>query len=539
MKKLRNIKIWIRLVMGISFLLMAAWAGIVWLVAVQQQEMGIAQAREFASSVNQMTIAAMTGMMITGNIDERAVYLDQIQKTSNITELHLVRGEAINKQFGPGKAGDVKPDAVEQEVLKSGKAYYAVLQSAQGENLHAVISTFSSKSYLGKDCTSCHEGAEGAVLGAVSMNISLDNINQAVRLATMKIMGSAVGLLVLIIGFIFYFVKRSVSDPLEHLCHSLAEIADGEGDLTRRLSAEHQDEIGKTSSIFNSFIHRIHSVVTDVKKGAEEVMATSQQLAASSQELTVSSDHQSEATVAMAAAIEQITVSIANVADSASSAHSLAVEAGQLSGEGALAVRSAVVEMGMISTSVGNSTKLIGDLDQKSSEISSIVNVIKEIAEQTNLLALNAAIEAARAGDQGRGFAVVADEVRKLAERTTVSTQEIGKMIAAIQQSTQSSVQGMDLSNAQVQEGMSLAESSGRSMSHIEASTDKVREAVNEISSALREQSATANQLAQEVEKISQKTEKNGFLAKQSSVAAKHLENQAQTLKQAVDRFKV
>jgi len=539
MNSLRSLKIWIRLVVGISALLIVAWAGIVWLVAVQQQEMGIKQAHDFASSVNQMTIAAMTGMMITGNIDDRAVYLEQIQKTANITELHLVRGEGTNKQFGPGKAGDAKPDAVEQEVLGNGKPHYSVQQTAQGEVLRAVIPTLNYKNYLGKDCTSCHSVAENAVLGAVSMNISLASINQAARESTLKVMGVAIGMLVLLIAFIFWFVNRSVSVPLDHLSQNLAQIAEGEGDLTRRLKVEHQDEIGKTSIIFNTFMDKIQSVVTDVKKSAEQVMATAHQLTAAAQELTGSSDQQSEATVAMAAAIEEITVSIATVADNAGNAQNMAIEAGHLSSEGAETVRSAVGEMGKISESVGHSTQMIRELDAKSTQISNIVNVIKEIADQTNLLALNAAIEAARAGEQGRGFAVVADEVRKLAERTTVSTQEIGKMIAAIQASTQSSVQGMDLSSAQVQEGMRMVERSGDSMTHIEGSTDKVREAVNEISSALREQSSAANQLAQEVEKIAQKSEKNGFLAKQSSGAAKHLEEQALTLKQAVDRFKV
>ena len=279
--------------------------------------------------------------------------------------------------------------------------------------------------------------------------------------------------------------------------------------------------------------------MSDVKRGAEQVMTTAHQMAASSQELTGSSDQQTQATVAMAAAIEEITVSIATVADSANNAHDMALEAGKLSGEGASTVRGAVGEMGKISASVGHSTQMIRELDKKSTEISNIVNVIKEIADQTNLLALNAAIEAARAGEQGRGFAVVADEVRKLAERTTVSTQEIAKMIDAIQSSTQSSVQGMDLSSSQVHEGMLMAQRSGDSMVHIEASTDKVREAVDGISSALREQSLAANQLAQEVEKIAQKSEMNGALAKQSSAAAQHLEEQAQALKLTVNRFKV
>lgn len=283
----------------------------------------------------------------------------------------------------------------------------------------------------------------------------------------------------------------------------------------------------------------LRKMIARMKKTAEELSVSSARMAASSRELTSSSDQQNEATMSMASAIEEITVSIASVADSASNAQNMAIEAGRLSGEGAGTVRNAVGEMGKISESVGHSTQMIRELDGRSAEISNIVNVIKEIADQTNLLALNAAIEAARAGEQGRGFAVVADEVRKLAERTTVSTQEIAKMIGLIQQGTQSSVRDMDLSNAQVLEGMRLAERSGDSMTYIEASTHKVRSAVDEISSALREQTTAATELAKEVERIAQKSEKNSFLAQQSSDAAKSLEEQALWLSQAVERFKI
>ena len=539
LSKLRDLKIWKRLVIGISLLLIAAWAGIVWLVVEQQKEMGLQQARDFSASVNQMTIAAMTALMIMNKMDRRAVYLDQVQKTANVGALHLVRGEAIDKEYGPGKNVDIKPDATEQAVLASGKPYYAVQETANGEILRAVIPTFNSADYLGKDCTSCHEAPENAVLGAVSMDISLKGINQGVRHASEKVVGFAVVMLLLVIGFVFFFTNRSISVPLGRLRDNLAQIAEGEGDLTSRLKVERRDEVGETSEIFNAFMEKIQAVVADVKASAEQVMSTAQQMASSAQELTNSSDQQTEATVAMAAAIEQITVSIAAVADSANNAERMAIEAGEQSGEGAGLVRNAVETIGKISSSMGQSTQVIGELDRKSTEITTIVNVIKDIADQTNLLALNAAIEAARAGEEGRGFAVVADEVRKLAERTTASTQEIAKMIEAIQHNTQDSVAGMSLSNTQVQEGVAMATRSGESMSRIEASTGKVREAVNDISSALREQSAASTQLAQEVEKVAQKTEKNGFLAKQSSRAAQDLQHQATVLKQGVDRFKV
>jgi len=536
---MKTMKIWVRLVVGISAVLLFAWAGLIWLVATQQQAMGIRQARDFADSVHHMTLAALTGMMITGQIAQRAVYLDQVKQEQDIRGLKIIRSEGIIKQYGPGTAEESSPNAMERQVLKSGQPYFEVMNDEQGDSLRAIFPALNQKNYLGKDCTLCHSDPEGTVLGAVSMKISLTGIESEIRNSILKIAALASGILVLLIAFIYLFVNRAVSAPLTKLSDSLSQIAAGEGDLTRRLEVGRHDEIGKTSVIFNAFMDKLQSVVRDVKNSAEKVMVTARQLASSSQDLTASVESQSQASSAMAAAIEEITVSIANVADNAGHAHEIAVAAGSQSREGASAVHDAVGEMNKISVSVGHSQQMIRELDEKSNQISTIVNVIKEIADQTNLLALNAAIEAARAGEQGRGFAVVADEVRKLAERTTQSTQEIGKTIQAIQESTRSSVEGMELSSAQVQEGVQLAARSGDSMARIEASTDKVQEAINEISSALREQSSAANQLAREVERVAQVTESNSLSAKHSSQAAGSLEAMALDLKASVDRFRV
>jgi len=538
MNLLNNSKIWVRLVLGIAVMMIVSWSAIIWWVTAQQQEMGVKQAKDFSVSVNQMTIAALTALMIIDKMDKRDIYLEQIQKSENITELHTVKGAEIDKEYKRAP-GDRTPDAIEQQVLSSGKPYFQVLKSAQGDILRAVLPSTNDKNYLGKDCTKCHGAPDGAVLGVVSMNISLDKINSSIRESSLKFVAAALGVAIFLIGFIYVFVKRAVSLPLEKLAQSLKEIAEGEGDLTRRLKVERNDEIGNTSRIFNTFMEKLQGVVRDVKRSAEDVMTTSQQLSSAAEELTRSSSQQSDATASMAASLEEVTVSIQQVADNSDRAQTMATEAGALSGEGHKAVNEAIDEMQKISKSVNASSAAINTLEEKSQQISTVASVIKDIADQTNLLALNAAIEAARAGEQGRGFAVVADEVRKLAERTATATHEITNTIEEIRQSTQSSVAGMEFSVGQVEKGVQMASHSGVAMANIEASTNNVKASVNEISSALREQSTAATQLAQDVEMIAQKAERNGSLAHESAQSAKHLAELAATLKHSVDRFVV
>ncbi|MBV5337239.1 MAG: hypothetical protein J0653_04540, partial [Deltaproteobacteria bacterium] len=196
-------------------------------------------------------------------------------------------------------------------------------------------------------------------------------------------------------------------------------------------------------------------------------------------------------------------------------------------------------EINNIAESVNSSNEIIHALGEQSTQISGIVNVIKEIADQTNLLALNAAIEAARAGEQGRGFAVVADEVRKLAERTTLSTKEIASMITTVQQDTQSAVSSMGEGREQVESGVQMAAKTGESMSLVQDATHQVINIVEDISTALREQSTASLQIAQNVEKIAQMTEENSAATNEVSRSANQLEQLAVDLKASVGHFRV
>jgi len=311
------------------------------------------------------------------------------------------------------------------------------------------------------------------------------------------------------------------------------------GDLTQRLPADGDDEIAAIAQAVNSFVEEAHAIIRQVREGSERVSAAAAHLFNAAERIAASSREQSEAASSMAATVEQVTVSIDQVAEHAQEAHAISMDSGSLSARGSDVVHAAVDEMNRISESVLESSAVILDLEQRSREISTIVKAIKEIAEQTNLLALNAAIEAARAGEQGRGFAVVADEVRKLAERTTQSTQEIAGMIDQIQKGTRTAVTSMEAGARRVASGVMLADQAGESITRVKASAERVVEVGNSISAALREQSVASNDIARKVERIAQMSEENTAAVQNTATTARELSQLSAFLETAVKRFSI
>ncbi len=349
------------------------------------------------------------------------------------------------------------------------------------------------------------------------------------------VMGGAVLASIFMTLVIREIMRRLGGEPLEM---QVAARRIAEGDLTLELMVKPGDENSLNGSI-KQMQTNLRNTIANSRQAAERVSAAARTLAASSQQVMQDSNQQSDATTSMAASVEQMNVSISHVADNAVSAHDLAKDTGNLSTEGKGLVTNTISEINKISQSVTTANQNILSLDEESKEISNIINVINGIAEQTNLLALNAAIEAARAGEQGRGFAVVADEVRKLAERTSLSTKEITKMIGAMQSATQGAVDGMQSGRNQVDEGVKMAARTGESMERILAGSQRVLTAVDEISNALREQSGASDQIARSVEMIAQMSETNGAAVSQMYQSANQLEKFAEELKASVDRFNV
>lgn len=283
----------------------------------------------------------------------------------------------------------------------------------------------------------------------------------------------------------------------------------------------------------------LSAIIGEVNRAVDNLARSALQLSDAASRVASNTEHQHSDTQSMAAAMEQISVGIDQITDNAKEAERNTRAFGELSSQGMGVISSASQEMQKIAGSVENSTNYLKALGGESERISAIVNVIKEIADQTNLLALNAAIEAARAGEQGRGFAVVADEVRKLAERTTQSTQEIGKMIGGIHQGTQTAITSMGDANKRMADGVNMVGQVKHLIEQGHASTDKVVSEVRSITDALAEQSSAHNQVVNSVSVIAHKTEQNSGEIHAIANEANALKALSATLKTSVNQFKV
>jgi len=503
MAKIADLKIWVRLTAAIWVMLVLAWTSLIFWESYVNRTTAIEQAKGFSLSMHEATLAGLTGMMITGTVGQRDVFLDQIKQLSVIRDLQVVRGEAVTKMFGPGTAKDAHAtDPVEDRVLATGEEFSQVQSDSMGEFLRVVRPAKAQKNYLGKDCLMCHQVPEGTVLGIVSMKISLDQVNAAVSAQRVKSLLAAVLLSIPLLAFIYLFVRNVVTTPLEHMVSGLRNIAKGEGDLTQRLEVRGGDEVGQAASAFNDMMAKIAALVRQVGESARQVSSAAHELVANSRQVADSSHRQNDTSANAAASVEQMVSAIASIAQSTEAVHDQSRDSLRRSEEGNVSLSRLIGEVSVVETTVREIAESVQQFVDSTVAITNMTREVKDIADQTNLLALNAAIEAARAGEQGRGFAVVADEVRKLAEKSAGSASEIDAITRALTQRS-------DAVQRSIQNGLEHLASSQDSMEAVamvlgeaSGSVTRVGEGLDAIANATEEQRRVSGQVAANIESI-------------------------------------
>ncbi|MGA4532137.1 methyl-accepting chemotaxis protein [Ectopseudomonas chengduensis] len=372
----------------------------------------------------------------------------------------------------------------------------------------------------------------------IGSGIYVDDVQVEFRAQAVKAI--SIGLLIaLLLTGLVVLITRSIVQPLQAAVDAMASISSGEGDLTRNLDTHGRDELTALATYFNAFTAKLRHVIRQMLDSAGSLDQAARSLGDISSEAQRHSQQQAQQMELVATAINEVTYGVQDVAKNAEHASSEMHTAEDQASQGQQNIEASLRQIDQLSGTIDKAVEVIQSLASESTQIGSVLEVIRSIAEQTNLLALNAAIEAARAGEQGRGFAVVADEVRLLAQRTQQSTAEIQGMIERLQGNSEAAVKVINESSRASQLTVEQASQAGESLAQIAQSLRNLTGLNASIASATLQQSHVVEDINQNVTQTAALAHNTAEAAEQSSAASQHLKQLADQLNRLLGQFRV
>lgn len=327
-------------------------------------------------------------------------------------------------------------------------------------------------------------------------------------------------------------ISRSIARPVGKMTDALKQIADGDFAIDK-LTIRNQDEIGEMATAFNGMTADLRTIITNTRESAnhlaiqaeglsassEESLAASEMVAEIAEKNLIASDAQVDIVKNSNIIMNEMITGIDQITDDNNAMHESSEEVTRLVSEGSALIRDFTNQMNTISTTIGHSSEIIGEMANYSEEIRSVTSLITDIADQTNLLALNAAIEAARAGEHGSGFAVVAEEVRNLAEQSKQSAEEIGRMIDTMIENVSQAVSSSKDGNQRIEEGLAVTEKTGEVFNMIEIATNDAGEKGETVSQAIKRIRAITSEVESATRQIEELAIESSAEAQSTSAA--------------------
>jgi methyl-accepting chemotaxis protein len=358
----------------------------------------------------------------------------------------------------------------------------------------------------------------------------------------------------LVIGLVMgFFISQGITRPINAAVAGLKDIAQGEGDLTKRLEASSRDEVGELARWFNVFIEKLQGIIKDIAGGVETLSSSSTELSAISEQMTQGITTVSDNSNTVSAAAEEMTTNMTNVAaameESATNTNMVATAVDEMSatiGEIAQNAEKARSISGEASQKATTASTNMDQLGEAANAIGKVIETITDISEQVNLLALNATIEAARAGEAGKGFAVVANEIKELAKQTAAATQDIKEKIEGIQGTTNMTVgqigeitQVITDVNDVVATIATAVEEQSAATRDIATNVAQASQGIQEVNENVNQSSSVSTEISKDIADVSVSMNEMSTSSSQVNLSAQELSKLSETLKQMVDQFKV
>ena len=505
------------------------------------------EAAAFSAADNRAEVTAdgvingLNLMMLNGSISDQAtrkLFVEKMGASEGIRELRLIRGEAVEKQFGPGMPEEMGRDEMDRAVLATGKSAARFIQDKDGQSaLRVVVPFIAQKEFRGTNCLMCHTVPEGTVTGAASIVIDLKkDLDQIQRIDTWMWIGQAV--LQIILFVVIGLLVKTLLKPAHEMRAAMATMQ-RDGDLTQRLTIASQDEIGQTAKAFNLLVDSLQASIRHVKSSSSKVSSAAVELANSAASITRGSNQQSASALSAAGAIGDVTVNIDAIAASASDVYRISAASLERTNKGSQDLAGLTSEMQQLENSMASIESTVAEFMNDTRAITQMTMQVREIAEQTNLLALNAAIEAARAGEYGRGFAVVADEVRKLAEKSSRASSEIDAVTRVLETQSGRVTSAITNSVGSLRSSQELVRGVATVLTEAGDAVAQTNRGVDDITASTREQQTAGQGVADNVAEIARLSEQNHLAIQDVSSAAQRLKSLADELEDSVGTFQV
>ncbi len=489
--------------------------------------------RKEVSVLANLVFKSLREMMNTGNPTFINEMEKSLKRTKGMQDLKVYKSQKVVKLFGL-KGGPIS----NPYVLQAMKERKQLVRETHSNNVRFV--DVYKPLVADKSCLACHTNAKvGDVLGVVYVSKSMKDSDNVIKNSLEEFfLVLLVGTLI-IVFVVYIFANRAILKPIGVLMSKVEDLAEGEGDLTRKVEIKTKDELGTISAYFNKFVEKTRSIVVEIKNSVMNLEKHSVELAKSAEDMSKSLHESVDKTDIIAMSVKELSEAVEGVSKVAEHVNELAKDVEFINQEIINEMDKKVERMQMNAQLAKEAMNQINTVGDSSKEIGQIVSVINEIADQTNLLALNAAIEAARAGEAGKGFAVVADEVRKLAEKTQKATEDIREKIEKIQKDAVEAVRKTGMASETIlKESDNTIEEKKRINEVISKTTDVIKE-IGVVGSATTQLYSTVSNIELQIEEVRKIAEINSDIVDKVSMAADNLKGLSIALSDITSKFKV